>query len=179
MIHPTAIIADNVTLGKNVSIGAYTTIGFAPEHKSFKDKSRGVIIGDNVIIRECVTIHAGMEDITSIGNNCFIMSHSHIGHDSQLGNDVVISAGATLAGHVTVGQYAYVGINACLHQYAALPQLSILGAGSFFKGLDFPPGRMLVGSPAKAIGLNKKGIIRNLPLEEATAMIRQYQKGKI
>lgn len=177
MIDPTAIIQPGVLLPNQINIGAYSTIGFPPEHLACKNRGEGVKIQEGTIIREVVTIHAGMEVMTVIGKNCFIMSHAHIGHDCLLGDSVVIGAGAVLAGHVTIGDGSYVGIGATLHQWAALPAMSILGAGCFFKGIDHPPGLKWAGNPAKPFAVNAKAIVKHaIDLNEAERMIRDAEQ---
>ena len=107
-IHPTAIIGDNVILGDNNYIGAYCIIGDQAEHKKYWLQPKGkVIIGNGNMITGLVTIDAGTEDITTIGNNCFIMKHAHIGHDCQIKDNVTISCGAKIGGHSIASVYNY------------------------------------------------------------------------
>jgi UDP-N-acetylglucosamine acyltransferase len=155
-IHPTAIITDRVVLGDNITIGAYSTIGFPPEHKGFNGDPGLVYICSDAVIRECVTIHAPTGKASRIGVGAYIMSHAHIGHDAFISDFAVISTGAMIGGHAVVGIGSYVGLNASLHQFAKIGDGCILGAGCFFKGTS-EDNVKLVGSPARSIGVNHRG----------------------
>lgn len=166
MIHPTAIITDNVEIGKNVIIGAYSVIGTPAEckYRDNKTPSGKVYIGDNTIIREHVTIHAPehQHGITFIGNNCYIQAHSHIGHDTQLGNHVTIACYGCIGGYNIIHSYCNVGLHAVTHQRTTVKKGTILGANSFSKGVIDEYG-VYVGIPSKRIKdnqyiLNKLGI---------------------
>lgn len=153
-IHPTAIIGYNVTLGDNNYIGAYCIIGDAAEHKKYWEKPKGrVIIGDNNIITGLVTIDAGTEKPTIIGNNCFIMKHAHIGHDCQIMDYVTISCGAKIGGHSVIGEKSNIGLNAVLHQYSEISTGCMIGASAFFKGKSKPYTKY-AGVPARELGAN-------------------------
>lgn len=167
-IHPTAIIGDNVILGDNNYIGAYCIIGDPAEHKAFwkyernvNNKHNGmrkvvsgrVIIGNNNIITGLVTIDAGTEQTTYIGDNCFIMKHAHIGHDCTINNNVTISCGAKIGGHSVIGEKSNIGLNAVLHQFSNIHVGCIIGASAFFKG-ESEPYTKYAGVPAKSLGQN-------------------------
>jgi len=153
-IHPTAIIGDNVILGDNNYIGAYCIIGDIAEHKAFWDKPKGkVIIGNNNIITGLVTIDAGTEKVTYIGDNCFIMKHAHIGHDCTINSNVTISCGAKIGGHSVIGEKSNIGLNAVLHQFSKVKVGCMIGASAFFKG-ESEPYTKYAGVPAKSLGQN-------------------------
>ena len=154
-IHPTAIIGDNVILGDNNYIGAYCIIGDKAEHKKFWSESKGkVIIGNNNVITGLVTIDAGTEQVTYIGDNCFIMKHAHIGHDCTINNNVTISCGAKIGGHSVIGEKSNIGLNAVLHQFANIKVGCMIGANAFFKGISEPYSKY-AGVPARKLGENK------------------------
>lgn len=154
-IHPTAIIGDNVILGDNNYIGAYCIIGDKAEHKAYWDKPKGkVIIGNNNVITGLVTIDAGTEGITTIGNNCFIMKSVHEGHDCQIGNNVTISCGAKIGGHSIIKDFCNIGLNAVLHQFSIVHEGCMIGASAFFKG-ESEPFTKYAGVPARKLGENK------------------------
>jgi UDP-N-acetylglucosamine acyltransferase len=159
-IHPTAIIGKNVVLGDNNYIGAYCIIGDPAEHKKYWDKEIGkVYIGDNNIITGLVTIDSGTEDITFIGNNCFIMKHAHIGHDCLIQDNVTISCGAKIGGHSIIKAYSNIGLNAVLHQFTTIERGCMIGASAFIKGATEEFSKY-AGVPAKKIGTNEHS--RNL-----------------
>jgi UDP-N-acetylglucosamine acyltransferase len=172
-IHPTAIIGDNVTLGDNNYIGAYCIIGDPAEHKKYwqyeeqiKDygtlkiiqkgqiKRGQVIIGDNNVITGLVTIDAGTEGITTIGDNCFLLKKVHIGHDCMIGNNVTISCGAKIGGHSIIKDFCNIGLNAVLHQFSCIKEGCMIGASAFFKG-ESEPFTKYAGVPARKLGENK------------------------
>lgn len=156
MIHPTAIIYPGVVIGKNVYIGEYCIIGSPPEWKGHEDKSKGVIIGDNVRITGLVTIDAGAGKPTEIQDGCYIMKHAHVGHDAVIGKEVTISCGAKIGGHTVVGDYCNIGLNAVLHQKVFIPMGCMIGACAFIgKKTELNPFRKYAGVPAKDIGSNE------------------------
>ena len=155
-IHPTAIIGDNVILGDNNYIGAYCIIGDPAEHKKYWLQPKGkVIIGNGNMITGLVTIDAGTEDITTIGNNCFIMKHAHIGHDCYIWDNVTISCGAKIGGHSVIKEYSNIGLNAVLHQFSVINEGCMIGASAFFKG-ESESFSKYAGVPAKYLSPNIK-----------------------
>jgi UDP-N-acetylglucosamine acyltransferase len=153
-IHPTAIIGDNVVLGDNNYIGAYCVIGDPAEHKKYWGKTKGqVIIGNNNIITGLVTIDAGTESSTYIGNDCFIMKHAYIAHDCLINSNVTISSGVKIGGHCIVKQYSNLGMNAVLHQFSIIEQGCMIGASAFFKGTSQEFSKY-AGVPAKYLSPN-------------------------
>lgn len=154
-IHPTAVIGDNVILGDNNYIGAYCIIGDPAEHKKHWGKHNGkVLIGNNNIITGLVTIDAGTEQITYIGDNCFIMKHAHIGHDCKINDNVIISCGAKIGGHSIIDKNSNIGLNAVLHQFSIIEEGCMIGASAFFKG-ESEPYTKYAGVPARKLGENK------------------------
>lgn len=154
-IHPTAIIGDNVTLGKNNYIGAYCIIGAPAENKSLWGKTPDkVTIGDNNIITGLVTIDGGMDE-TVIGNGNFIMKHAHIGHDAVVGDDTIISCGAKIGGHAIIENFANIGLNATIHQRIIIPERCMIGASAFVgKKSILRAGYKYAGVPVREIGIN-------------------------
>jgi len=156
IIHPTAIIGDNVILGDNNFIGPYCIIGEKAEHKKYWDQPIGkVIIGNNNIITGLVTIDAGTENDTIIENDCFIMKHAHIGHDCKILSRVTISCGAKIGGHSIIGESSNIGLNAVLHQFSIIKKGCMIGASAFFKG-ESEVETKYAGVPARKLGLNIK-----------------------
>jgi UDP-N-acetylglucosamine acyltransferase len=158
MIHPTAVIYPNVIIGENVTIGAFTVIGSPAESKGHDPVNPigTVVIGDGTIIREHVTIHAPsrVDGVTRIGKNCYIQAHSHIGHDSILGDNVTLACYACVGGHNKVGDYANFGLHAVSHQFSTIGQGTMIGACAFVKGV-VEDWSVYVGVPAKRIKANQ------------------------
>ena len=159
--HPTAIIGPNVTLGDNVYIGPYCVIGTHAEYRSRVDERRdrpgAVVIGDNVTIREFVTIHGGSksDDHTFIGSNCYIQAHAHIGHDAKLLGTNTIACHAIVAGLVIMDRFSQLGLAAVTHQNAIIGAGAFIGASAFFKG-EAEPFTIYAGVPARPIGPNAR-----------------------
>ena len=167
VIGPFTYIGPDVVIGSNCKIfGA--SIGLPGEHPSFEGYFKGkVIIGDNVEIREFVTVNTSLfSEATVIGNNCYLMTKSHVGHDAILEERVVLHSGAIVGGHSIVGSYSYIGLNAILHPRAELGAFSILGAGNFYKGVCSTPALVWVGSPAKPVKVNSVGLQRHAVEED-------------
>lgn len=159
-IHPTAIIGPGVKLGKGNYIGPYCIIGMPAEHREKWNPYPGeVLIGDNNIFTGHVTIDAGTDGPTFIGDNCFMMKHSHIGHDAMIGSDVTISCGAKIGGHCHIFDQANIGLNAVIHQRQNIKQGVMIGMGSVVTAkLKVENFQTYAGNPAKHIGANKKFI---------------------
>lgn len=157
-IHPTAIIYSNVTLGKNVYIGAYSVIGGPPEHRDYWDKEyKGVIIGDNVRISNHVTIDAGTEFDTIIEDNVTILRAAHVGHDSLIANGVTLSCNVLIGGHAQILHESNIGLSAVVHQRVIVPHNCMIGACAFIgKTLEMIPNSKYVGVPARYLGPNIK-----------------------
>jgi len=154
MIHHTAIIYDNVDVGNNVVIGAYSVIGSPAESKGADNVNpKGkVVIGDGTVIREHVTIHSPVSDegVTSVGKECYIQAHSHIGHDSKIGDFVTIACYACIGGHSILEDHVNIALHAVTHQRTTVKTGTIVGACGFVKGVIDGWG-VYVGVPAKRI----------------------------
>ncbi|MBV7534064.1 hypothetical protein [Chitinophaga sp. sic0106] len=156
-IHPTAVIGPNVTMGTGNYIGPYCVIGMPAEHRGKWDPANpgDVVIGDNCRITGHVTIDAGMEGYTYIGDNAFIMKHAHVGHDAQIHNDVTISCGAKIGGHTVVEHHATIGLNAVIHQRHHIGAMSMIGMGAVVPlKVEIDEGGVYAGNPARYIRQN-------------------------
>lgn len=156
-IHPTALIGQNVTIGDDVYIGPYCVIGFQPEWKGREHEDKGVVIGDGARLTGLVTVDSGVEVMTFIGSNSYLMKHSHVGHDAQLGMNVTLSCGAKIGGHSIIGDNTNVGLNAVVHQKVIVPPGCMIGASAFIgKTLEMQPNSKYAGVPARYLGPNVK-----------------------
>ena len=155
MIHETAIIYPGVIIEPNVTIGPYCVIGAPPEWKGKEGQSKGVYIASGTIIHGHVTIDSGAENVTYIGGNCYIMKHAYIAHDCDIRQNVTISAGVCLAGHVSVYEGTNLGMNVCVHQKVKVPSGCMIGMGAVItKKTELKPNSKYAGVPAKYIGQN-------------------------
>jgi UDP-N-acetylglucosamine acyltransferase len=146
-IHAGARLASHVVLrkgtvvGKNVQIDSFSVIGGEPQYRAFeKSTVSGVIIGENTIIRESVTINRGIPEgsNTIIGSNCLLMACSHVAHDCVLGDYVTLTNAVLLGGHVTIGAYANLGGASVVHQRTRIGESAMVGGNATITG-DVPP----------------------------------------
>src|SRR4030043_2429596 len=124
------VIEGNTEIGENCTIYPFTSIGLPPQDLKYKGEKTGLTIGNNNIIREYITIHrasVGGDGITTIGDNNFFMAYVHIAHDCKIGNSVIMSNVATLAGHVIVEDHTYIGGLVAVHQFTRIGAYSMVG----------------------------------------------------
>jgi UDP-N-acetylglucosamine acyltransferase len=154
-IHPTSIIGPNVTIEDDVYIGPYCIIGMPAEWKGKEDIDLGVTIGKGTRITGMVTIDSGVNNRTQIGENCYLMKHSHVGHDAILSNNVTLSCGAKVGGHTIIGNNCNIGLNAVIHQKQIIAEGCMIGmAAVITKKLVTTPNMKYVGNPARLLGAN-------------------------
>jgi UDP-N-acetylglucosamine acyltransferase len=155
------LITGYTTIGKCCRIHTGTIIGDIPQITGYKEEESYVVIGDNNIIRENVTIHRGWHkgNVTKIGNNNFIMVGAHIAHDCQVGDNVTISNNTAIAGHVIIEDNVFISGLVGIHQFVRIGRLSIVGGCSKVVQ-DVPPYALVDGHPATIFGLNIVGMRR-------------------
>jgi len=156
-IHRTAIINNNVKLGRGNRIGAYTVIGSNGEIRGVnQNEFKGeIIIGDNNVISEMVTIQAPYEKgaKTIIGSNNIIMAHAHIGHDAVIGDNCEICCTSIIAGYVNVQNGAKIKLGCVTRNRITIGENTIVGMGSVVIS-DIPNNCVYVGNPAKFLRNN-------------------------
>ena len=201
-IGPHVVIREGTRIGEGNQIYQFSSIGEAPQAVAYRGEPTTLQMGDHNIIREFVTLHRGSVKgggKTVLGNENFIMAYSHIAHDCQVGNQVVMANGATLGGHILIEDHAIIGGLAAVHQFCRI------GAHAFVSGmtgvtLDVPPYMLASGSRANLFGLNTVGLKRHkiseasvralkkayriifrssLTLEKALAQLREDEIAKI
>ena len=156
-IHQTAVINTNVIIEDDVYIGPLCIIGFNPEWKGRELDNKGVIIKKGTKITGLVTIDGGALQPTVIGENCYLMKHSHVGHDAELKNGVTLSCGAKIGGHSIIGENTNIGLNAVIHQKVEVPEGCMIGASAFVgKKSILKPFHKYAGVPVRELGENKK-----------------------
>lgn len=213
-IHPDAKIGNNVTIGPWTYIGAdveigddcwlsshvvvkgptvigkgnkifqFASVGEDCQDKKYAGEATRLIMGDNNIVRESVTIHRGTtqdQGETRIGSNNLFMAYVHIAHDCVVGDNVIMSNNASIAGHVHVGDWAILGGLTGVHQFVHI------GAHAFTAGYslilqDVPPFVMASGQPGIPRGLNSEGMKRRGFSKESQIAVRRayktlYRKG--
>ncbi len=156
------IYIEETEMGSDCTVYPFTSIGLPPQDIKYKDEKTKVLIGNNNIIREYISIHrasVGGEGVTKIGDNNFLMAYVHIAHDCHIGNNVVMANATTLAGHVTVEDYAFIGGLVAVHQFTRIGAYSMIGGFSAIPQ-DIPPYTTAAGDRAKLYGLNSVGLKR-------------------
>jgi UDP-N-acetylglucosamine acyltransferase len=155
-------IFEGTKIGQNCRIFPGAVIGAVPQDLKFDGENTTVTIGDNTTIRECVTINRGTKDkhTTSVGNNCLLMAYTHIAHDCEVGNNVVIANGVQMAGHVTVEDNARIGGLSALHQFVKVGRHVMIEGGSMVSK-DVPPFIKAGRYPLAYEGLNSIGLRRS------------------
>lgn len=159
-IGPHVIIEGKTKIGPNCKLIAACSIGLPPQDINYQGESTGVIVGENTIIREYVTIHRAVkEGFTVVGKNCYLMNYAHVAHNCQVGNNVIMANAATLAGYVIVEDYVFISALCAVHQHCRIGESAMVG-GMTASRLDLPPYYLADGRPAKIKGVNKVGLRR-------------------
>ncbi len=171
-------IMGRVKIGRNNHIYPGAVIGGAPQDLGYQGGDTQVIIGDENVIREGVTISRGSEKeegITSIGDRCYLMATSHIAHDCRVGNRVIIANCTLLGGHVHIHDYATVSGGVAIHHFATVGSYSFIG-GLSRVAHDVPPYMLVEGSPSRPRCVNVVALKRNDFEKETISALAEAQK---
>lgn len=154
-------IMEGARIGKNCKIFPGAVISAIPQDLKYAGEDTIVKIGDNTTIREFVTVNRGtkanMETI--VGNNCLLMAYVHIAHDCIVGNNVILANGATLAGHITIDDWAIIGGLAAVHQFVQVGKHAMISGGGMARK-DVPPYTKAGREPLSYVGVNSIGLRR-------------------
>jgi UDP-N-acetylglucosamine acyltransferase len=180
-IGPYSVIGESVSIGKDTRIEAHVCItgyteigegcrfspfcciGTEPQDVSYQGEETSVKIGDRNIFREFVTVHRGTlkgGSLTEIGRDNYIMAYSHVAHDCRVGNETVLTNGATLGGHVSVDDFVIISAFASVHQFSRVGKLALIGGISTITQDVAPFCRVAGGRPTLLYGLNAVGLRR-------------------
>jgi UDP-N-acetylglucosamine acyltransferase len=172
------VVAGRTRIGQRNRIFQFASVGEIPQDRKYGGEPTATEIGDDNVIREFVTIHAGTAQdrgTTTIGDRNLLLAYSHVAHDCVLGNDTTFSNNAQLAGHVIVGDFAVLGGFVGVHQFCRVGAHAMIAAGSIVLQ-DVPPFVMAAGYPAKPRGINSEGLRRRgFPPEDIAAIRRAYR----
>ena len=177
IIQSHSIIRSGTRIGKNCNIYPGAVLGAIPQDLKFNGENTTLEIGDNVIIRECVTINRGTSAYgkTVIGNNNLIMAYGHIAHDCIVGNNCIFSNSVTLAGHITIEDYVIIGGLAAVHQFCKIGAHSFIGGGSLVNK-DIPPFVRASRYPVSYLGINTVGLQRRNFSQESINRIQDIYR---
>ena len=179
-------IEGNTKIGKGTKIFPFASIGTMPQDLKFKGETNSVLIGENNMIREYVTINPGTKGgggKTIIGNNCLFMISSHIAHDCKVGSNVVIANNVPLGGHVTLEDSVVIGGNSAVQQFTRIGRLAMIGGMTGVLkdvipfGLSFGNRNYLQG--INLIGLRRKKYENKKILELDTAYKKIFSSKKL
>ncbi len=174
-IGPHCTIDPFVEIGPRCKVYQFAAIGAPPQSVKFEGEETWVKIGRETVIREFVTIHRGTGfggGVTKIGNQCFLMAYTHVAHDCLVGNNVVMSNNATLAGHIEIGDNATVGGLVAIHQFVRIGEYAFIGGKSAVVK-DIPPYVIAAGDRARLHGLNRIGLKRKGFSEQSLNVLKK------
>jgi UDP-N-acetylglucosamine acyltransferase len=198
-IGPHVVVTGRTTIGERNRIFQFASVGEIPQDRKYGGEPTATAIGDDNVIREYVTIHAGTAQdrgVTTIGNGNWFLAYTHVAHDCVVGDATTFSNNAQIAGHVTIGDHAVLGAYAGVHQFCRVGAHAMLAAGAIVLQ-DVPPFVTASGYPAKPAGTNNEGLRRRgfsaadiatvrrayktlyregLPLEQARTALAQAAK---
>lgn len=160
-VGPNVLIEAGTIIGRNCKIFHGASLGGEPQIANFQNVSSSLEIGDETVIREYVTIHrSGFENgVTRVGNGCMLMAYSHVGHDCEIGNQVVIVNSTALAGHVMVEDKAFISGLVGIHQFVRIGRYAMVG-GMARVNQDVLPFSTVEGNPAQLYSANTVGLKR-------------------
>ena len=178
IIEPHVVIRGPTRIGAGNHIYQFSSVGEATPDMKYQNEPTRLVIGDNNVIRENVTVHRGTvqgRSETTIGDNNLIMSYVHIGHDSVIGNHAVLVNNSALAGHVRVGDWAVLSGFTLVHQFCQIGAHRFTGMGSAI-GKDVPAYVTVSGAPAQAKSINLEGLRRRGFSSDAISQLRRAFK---
>lgn len=172
------VIDGNTVIGERNKIYPYVSLGLPPQDVGYKGEDTRLIIGDDNVIREFVTVNRAttkQDMVTKIGNHNYLMAYAHVAHDCILGNSIIMSNAATLGGHIEIGDKAIIGGLVAIHQFVRVGAYAFIG-GMSATVKDIPPYMMASGDRAKLYGLNVRGLKREgFSKEKIDSLKRAYQ----
>lgn len=177
-IGPHAVIEGPTTIGKNNKIFQFSSVGDAPQDTTYQGEPTRLEIGDNNVIREYCMISRGTVKgggLTRIGNDNYLMAHSHIGHDCMVGHHNIMVNCSALSGHVIVENYVNIGAYAAVHQFCQVGSYAFIARATYVTK-DILPYVMIAGHTSAAIGVNTVGLRRNGFSSSAIDVLRRAYK---
>ncbi|MDP4664566.1 MAG: acyl-ACP--UDP-N-acetylglucosamine O-acyltransferase [Salibacteraceae bacterium] len=160
-IGPNVTIMNGARIGKNCKIFPGAVISADPQDLKYAGEDTKTIIGDNTVIRECVTINKGTSDrwSTEVGANCLLMAYVHVAHDCKIGNNVILANCVNLAGHITINDFAILEGMVAVQQFLTIGAHSFIAGGSLVRK-NVPPYVKAAREPLSYVGINSIGLKR-------------------
>ncbi|MEQ8473102.1 MAG: acyl-ACP--UDP-N-acetylglucosamine O-acyltransferase [Marinoscillum sp.] len=161
-VGPNVTIMNGARIGSNCRIYPGAVIAGEPQDLKFRGEPSTVTIGDDTIIRECVTVNRGTaldRSNTSIGKKCILMAYTHVAHDCVIGDYVILANAVQMAGHVHIDAYAFLGGTTAVHQFVKIGGHTMISGGSLVRK-DVPPYVTAARDPLSYSGVNSTGLRR-------------------
>src|ERR1700676_4520603 len=162
------------TIGEGTVVYPFSSLGTPPQSVHYRGSPTKLIIGANCELRESVTMNAGTEDgggVTRLGDRCFVMVGSHVGHDCQVGDDVNLANNVGLGGHVSIGDHTFLGGHVAIHQHVRIGE-GVMMAGMSAARDDIIPFGFALGQTGALVGLNVVGRRRRGATRAEMHMVR-------
>jgi UDP-N-acetylglucosamine acyltransferase len=164
VVEPHAVVKGPSTFGRKNHFFSFSIVGGDPQDLTYTGQRVRLEVGDENEFREFCTVHRGTikgGGVTRLGSHNLIMAYAHIGHDCQIGNHVILTNGAQLAGHSVVEDYAGISAFCLFHQFVRIGAHCYIGAGTIITQ-DVPPFSMIVSErQTRCFGINKVGLERH------------------
>lgn len=169
-------VAGHTAVGAGTVIYPFASVGTPPQSLTYRDEPTRLVIGANCTIRESVTVNTGTVGgggLTQIGDRCYLMAYSHVGHDCHVGNDVIFANSATLGGHCEVGDFVWIGGLSAVHQFVRIGAQAMVAGASGIRG-DVIPYGFVTGQHAALEGLNVVGMRRRKFTKQRLHLVRAF-----
>jgi UDP-N-acetylglucosamine acyltransferase len=185
LLHHGVTVVGRTRLGRGNVVHPNACIGTPPQDVTYGHQPTRVEVGDENVIRECVTVHRGTtkdEGVTRVGNRCYLMACSHVAHDCQVGDGVIFGNNVLVGGHVHVQDGANINGGAAVHPFTTIGRLAYIG-GLTRIVQDVPPFMIVEGHPSRVRGPNSVGMQRGGVAQEAIEAVakayrRIYRRGR-
>lgn len=177
-IGPHVVIDGHTTIGRDNAFFQFSSIGAAPQDKKYAGEPTRLEIGDRNTVREFCTFNLGTTQdvgVTRLGNDNWIMAYVHVAHDCQIGNQTILANNVTLAGHVHVGDWVFLGGFTSVHQFCHIGAHAMT-AFTAAVSQDVPPFVTAAGNRAAPVGINTEGLKRRSFSGEQILAIRRAYK---
>jgi UDP-N-acetylglucosamine acyltransferase len=176
-LHAQVVVDGHTVIGRANEIFPFAAIGLKTQDIKWKGGATFLRIGDNNVFREGVTVHCATSegDTTIVGSNNLFLIYAHVAHDCRLGDGIIMSGFAGLAGHVIIEDNVVLGGYVAVHQFCRIGKLSMIGGCSKLRQ-DLVPFMLADGSPAEPQAINKIGLERNGVSEPAQNALKQAHK---
>jgi UDP-N-acetylglucosamine acyltransferase len=171
------VLAAGARILEDCAISHGTVIGTLPQDLKFQGERTLIEVGPRTTVREYCTLNraTGASGTTRVGSDCLLMAYSHVAHDCQVGNRVIMANVAQMGGHVHVDDWAIIGGHVAIHQFSRIGAHTMVGAGSYISK-DVPPYALVGGAPVAFSGINVVGLKRRGFSQETIDALRNFYR---